>query len=47
MLLAAVYGTVRTVVREDGGGDSGSYPIFPLYVTPYLFIAIHRRRLQV
>jgi hypothetical protein len=22
-----VYGTVRTVVWEDGGGDSASYPI--------------------
>jgi hypothetical protein len=24
-----VYGTVRTVVWEDGGGDPASYPIFP------------------
>jgi len=23
----AVYGTVRTVVWEDGGGDPASYPI--------------------
>ena len=23
----AVYGTVRTVVWEDGGGDSASYPL--------------------
>ena len=25
----AVYGTVRTVVWEDGGGDPASYPIAP------------------
>ena len=25
----AVYGTVRAVVWEDGGGDSASYPIAP------------------
>ena len=24
----AVYGTVRTVVWEDGGGNPASYPIF-------------------
>ena len=27
-LRTAVYGTVRTVVWEDGGGDTASYPIF-------------------
>jgi hypothetical protein len=26
----AVYGTVRTVVWEDGGGDSASYPILAI-----------------
>jgi hypothetical protein len=27
----AVYGTVRTVVWEDGGGDPASYPIVRTY----------------
>jgi len=27
----AVYGTVRTVVWEDGGGDPASYPIGVLH----------------
>ena len=27
MIRTAVYGTVRTVVWEDGGSDSASYPI--------------------
>jgi hypothetical protein len=25
-----VYGTVRTVVWEDGGGDPASYPIYAM-----------------
>jgi hypothetical protein len=28
-----VYGTVRTVVWEDGGGNPASYPIFFLTLT--------------
>ena len=30
----AVYGTVRTVVWEDGGGDPASYPIRPVCTRP-------------
>jgi hypothetical protein len=29
-----VYGTVRTVVWEDGGGDPASYPIGALGFSP-------------
>ena len=29
----AVYGTVRTVVWEDGGGDPASYPLGLLNIT--------------
>jgi hypothetical protein len=29
----AVYGTVRTVVREDGGREPSSYPIVGLGIT--------------
>ena len=35
----AVYGTVRTVVWEDGGGDPASYPINSVIQTQNLRVA--------
>ena len=32
----AVYGTVRTVVWEDGGGDPASYPIVAAWLAAWV-----------
>ena len=41
-----MYGTVRTVVWEDGGGNPASYPIKLSYIEVLLYLRINRTGLD-